>query len=272
MQKLYRFLPSLLLLSGAVAHAQTAGTVTFTANQTSATGSLVPVLTWSTTPVASSCVASGSWSGTKFASGSETLAAITANKSYTLTCTWNNGSVNLTWTKPTQNTDNSALTDLTGYKVVYGTSSSALSQQKAVNDAAAVSTSITSLTAGTWYFAVRAVNSKQAESDNSNVAQRTVASASAAKTLAITITPGTPPPPPPPPPTQTLKMTATSVYDVVWSNGVRNLGRVVGTAPIGTPCQSTIKVGTSYYKVNKSAVTITIQPRSTNVFAKCALS
>ena len=142
---------------------------------------------------------------------------------------------------------------------------------KDINDAAATSTSIASLTAGTWYFAVRAVNSKQAESDNSNVAQRSVTGASAAKTLAITITAGTPPPPPPPP-TTTLKMTATSVYDIVWSNGVRNLGRVVGTAPIGTPCQSTIKVGTSYYKVNKSAVKITTQPRSTNVVAKCALS
>src|SRR5678815_2204382 len=81
----FRALP--LLLLGTFAHAQTAGTITFTANKTSATGSLTPVLTWSTTPVASSCTASGAWSGTKFASGSQTLATITTSKSYTVSYT-----------------------------------------------------------------------------------------------------------------------------------------------------------------------------------------
>jgi hypothetical protein len=257
-------------LLGALAQAQTAGTVTLTANQITATGSLVPVLTWSTSPVASSCAASGGWSGTKFASGSETLATITASKSYTLTCTWNNGSASLTWTAPTQNTDNSTLADLAGFKVLYGTSASSLGQQKVISDAASRGTSVTALPGGTWYFAVRAVNSKQLESDNSNVAQKTVASASAAKTVDITIT-GTPPPPPP---TTTLKSVSTSIYDVLHNSaGGRILGRVIGTAPIGTPCQSSWRVGTtSYYKVNKTYVTIKIQPRSTNVVAKCAMS
>src|SRR3954462_14236068 len=113
-----------LMLLGGFAQAQTAGTVTLTANKTSAQGSLTPVLTWSTTPVASSCTASGAWSGTKFASGSETLPAITSNKSYTLTCTWGNGTAALTWTAPTKNSNGSTLTDLAGFKVVYGTSSS----------------------------------------------------------------------------------------------------------------------------------------------------
>src|SRR6478735_2287624 len=128
-----------LLALCAIAHAQTAGTVTFTANQTSATGSLVPVLTWSTSPVATSCTASGGWSGTKFASGSETLAKITANASYTLTCSWGNGSANVSWTIPTTNTDGSKLTDLKGFNVHYGTSQGALSQSQAVNSATATS-------------------------------------------------------------------------------------------------------------------------------------
>ena len=107
---------------GTLAQAQTAGTITFTAKQASATGSLAPVLTWSTTPVASSCTAGGAWSGTKFASGTETLATITASKSYTLTCVWGNGSASLNWTAPTKNTDGTSLTDLAGYKVVFGSS------------------------------------------------------------------------------------------------------------------------------------------------------
>src|SRR3954462_15892373 len=110
-----------LMLLGGFAQAQTAGTVTLTANKTSAQGSLAPVLTWSTTPVASSCTASGAWSGTNFASGRETLAAITASKSYTLTCAWGNGNAKLSWVAPKQNTDGSSLTNLKGFKIVYGT-------------------------------------------------------------------------------------------------------------------------------------------------------
>jgi len=119
-----------LLAFAAAAHAQTAGTISFSANKTSATGSLAPVLTWSTSPVASSCKASGGWSGTKFASGSETLPTITANASYTLTCYWGGGAADVTWTKPTKNTDGSTLTDLAGYKVHFGNSTSALTQTK----------------------------------------------------------------------------------------------------------------------------------------------
>ena len=63
-----------LFLAAGAAQAQTAGTVTLRANPTSATGSIVPVLTWSTNPVATSCTASGGWSGTKAASGTQTLA------------------------------------------------------------------------------------------------------------------------------------------------------------------------------------------------------
>ena len=258
-----------LLLLGAIAQAQTAGTITFTANQTSATGSLVPVLTWSTTPVASSCTASGAWSGTKFASGTQTLAAITSSKSYTLTCTWSNGTATVNWTAPTTNTDGTALTNLAGFKVVYGTSATALNQTQVVNDRNARSAVLPALTAGTWYFAVRAINTAQAESDNSNVGQKTIPGANASKTINITITAA---PPPPPPPTQTLKTTSTRVYDVRTQNGERVLGRQVGTIAIGKPCQSSYKVGTNYYRVTLSDVKITTTPRSSSVVARCAIS
>ena len=56
------------------------------------------------------------------------------------------------------------------------------------------STTISSLTPGTWYFAVRAVNTSGTESANSNVTTKAVTGASAARTVAITITPTTPPP------------------------------------------------------------------------------
>src|SRR5262245_27157385 len=152
-----------LMLLASLAQAQTAGTVTLTANRTSAQGSLVPVLTWSTSPVASSCRASGGWSGNKFASGSETLPTITTSQTYTLTCSWNGGSTTINWTAPTTNTDGSRITNLAGYRVLFGTSRSALNQSQAVNSATATSATIGSLTAGTWYFAVRSVNSAGTE-------------------------------------------------------------------------------------------------------------
>ncbi len=200
----YALLALFLILSATAANAQTAGTITFTANPTSGTGSVVPKLTWSTSPVASSCTASGGWSGTKFASGTETLAAITANKTYTLTCSWGNGTATINWTKPTTNTDGSPLTNLAGYKVLYGTSSSALTNVKQVNVPSATSTTIPALQTGTWYFSVRAFNTSQLESTNSNTAQKTITSASAAKNLTISVASAS-----------TLKTTSTSVYDVL---------------------------------------------------------
>jgi len=254
-----------LLAFAAAAHAQTAGTISFSANKTSATGSLVPVLTWSTSPVATSCTASGSWSGTKFASGSETLPTITANASYTLTCYWGGGSAKVSWAIPTKNTDGSTLSNLAGYKVRFGTSASALTQTQSVNSPSATSTTVPALSTGTWYFSVRAVNSNQVESGDSNVAQKTISSASAAKTVAITITPGTPPP------TKTLKTVGTTVYDVLYTAGTRQLGRQVGTVALGVACNPQYPTNTNYYPVLRSLVKFTRTSRSNTVVARCAL-
>ncbi|HKU90854.1 MAG TPA: hypothetical protein VJP84_13765 [Steroidobacteraceae bacterium] len=251
-----------LLLLGTLAQAQTAGTISFTANQTSATGSLTPKLTWSTTPVASSCTASGAWSGTKFASGSETLATITASKSYTLTCAWGNGTATINWAAPTQNTNGTRLTDLKGFKIVYGKSATSLTYSQSVNSATATNATVAALGSGTWYFAVRAVNNAGAESDNSAVVSRTINAATAAKTVNITInSTGT---------TDVWVTTSTAVYDVLMQNGVRVLGRQVGTVPLNTRCQTYYKVGTNYYKINETKIKVTTKPRSAQMVARCA--
>jgi hypothetical protein len=251
-----------LLLLASYSQAQTAGTVTLTASPTSATGSATPVLTWSTSPVASSCAASGAWSGTRFASGSQTQATITSSKSYTLTCAWGNGTATINWVAPTQNTDNSTLTNLKGFRVLYGTSASNLNLSQSVNSSTARSTTIAALGAGTWYFAVRAVNTSNVESDNSAVVSRTITAATAAKTVNVTITSST----------ATWKTISRRVYDVVIRDGVYAVGRQVGTAPLGTPCQTHYKVGADYYKVDASYVTKTLTPRSNTMIARCAKS
>jgi len=84
------------------------------------------------------------------------------------------GTATVNWTPPTTNTDGSALTDLAGYKVVYGRSATTLDQTVPTINLGITSFTVTALTSGQWYFAVRAVNAAGLESDLSNVASKTI--------------------------------------------------------------------------------------------------
>jgi Putative Ig domain len=84
------------------------------------------------------------------------------------------GAATLSWTPPTQNTDGTTLTNLAGYRIYYGTSSSALTQVVQVNTAGVSSYVIENLTPSTYYFAVRAYTSAGTESNNSNVVSKAV--------------------------------------------------------------------------------------------------
>ena len=80
-----------------VAAATSAPTVKLSANPESVSSGGSSTLTWSSTD-ATSCAASGGWSGTLATSGSKSTAAQTAAKSYTLTCTGAGGSTSDTLT------------------------------------------------------------------------------------------------------------------------------------------------------------------------------
>jgi hypothetical protein len=84
------------------------------------------------------------------------------------------GSATVSWTPPTQNTDSSALTNLKGYRVKYGTSASNLSLSVDLPTPGITSVMIESLSPGTWYFAVTAYNTSNVESDLSNVASKVI--------------------------------------------------------------------------------------------------
>lgn len=189
-----------LLALGAIAYAnradaQTAGTITFTAQATTGDGSVVPVLTWSTSPAATSCAASGDWTGAKAPAGTETLAAVTASKTYNLTCTWpGENSATLRWTAPTQNTDGSALTDLAGYRIYYGTSATALNQTISVTNAAALQRVVQPLVPGTWFFAMTAINARDVESVRTATVSKVISSATASRSVGITVNPRPSPP------------------------------------------------------------------------------
>jgi hypothetical protein len=84
-----------------------------------------------------------------------------------------NGSATVSWTPPTQNTDGTTLTNLSGYRILYGASSNNLN--RSAQAGAGVSTHvIEDLSQGTWYFVVKAHTSTGAESDASNMASKTI--------------------------------------------------------------------------------------------------
>lgn len=85
-----------------------------------------------------------------------------------------NGSATLSWTPPTQNVDGTALTNLAGYRVVYGRSSGNLDQTVQIASPGIASYTISGLTSGTWYFAVRAYSSSGTESSVSNSGSKTI--------------------------------------------------------------------------------------------------
>lgn len=84
------------------------------------------------------------------------------------------GSAALSWVAPTQNTDGSSLTDLAGYRIVYGTSASALNQTIELSNPSLTSYVVDQLAPGTWYFAVKAYTASGTESSLSNVASKTI--------------------------------------------------------------------------------------------------
>src|SRR5687768_17501016 len=84
------------------------------------------------------------------------------------------GNATISWSAPTQNTDGSALTNLAGYRIYFGTNSTSLSQSVQVGIGTQTYV-VENLARGTWYFSVKAYTSTGVESDNSNLASKTIA-------------------------------------------------------------------------------------------------
>lgn len=83
-----------------------------------------------------------------------------------------NGTATLNWTPPTQNTNGTAITNLAGYQINYGTSASALSQSLQIPNPSANTGTVSALTSGTWYFAVVSYNTDGSSSSLSSVVSK----------------------------------------------------------------------------------------------------
>jgi hypothetical protein len=85
-----------------------------------------------------------------------------------------NGTAELQWSAPSQNTDGTPLSDLAGFRVVYGRSQAALDQQVEIRNASVSTYTLQNLASGTWYFAVAAFTGSGAESDLSTIRSKSI--------------------------------------------------------------------------------------------------
>jgi hypothetical protein len=84
------------------------------------------------------------------------------------------GTATVSWVPPTQNTNGTALTNLAGFKIYYGTNSASLTQVAQVSSAGATDYVVSGLTSGTWYFAVTSYTSDGTESAKSAASSKTI--------------------------------------------------------------------------------------------------
>lgn len=146
----------------------------------SATDGGTPALLKWAIPGALSCTASGLWSGVKPASG-QNMVTPSATGKYVLTCAMpaGTGTALVRWDPVSQNTDNTPLTDLSGYKIYWGASASTLNKSVAVPASPTIYT-VEGLTPGPYVFGVTTLSgSSKAESVMSVTVSDTVVAAPA---------------------------------------------------------------------------------------------
>ena len=84
------------------------------------------------------------------------------------------GSVSLSWQPPTQREDGSALTDLAGYRLLYGRQPGVYTDEVRIRNPGITRYVVDDLAAGTWYFVMTAFDADGLESDFSEEAVRSV--------------------------------------------------------------------------------------------------
>lgn len=242
---------------------------TFTVSPSTGASPLTVTISWDVALTGGACSASGSWTGTKPLTGSQTVTNLTANAAYTLTCTRTapaSTSARLSWTAPATNTDNSPLTNLAGYRVVWGTSATALVNTVQIPNASATTYEVTGLKPGSYYFAVKAYSSTGAESTNSNVATKTITTGTlethtATRAVIVTATPN-------PPTGLTVAEETAYRLNQGWD---RLSAQRIGVVPLGTKCDQT-QQALALHRVPRAAVKLDpLMARPNVVLAKCSV-
>lgn len=257
-------------------------TTCFVASKTTGESPLATTLTWNVVG-ASSCTAGSTpgWTGVVPVSGTRNLTGVARTMTLTLDCVApaTAGKMRLSWTPPTQNTDGSALTDLGGYVISYGTAAGSLTQTVNLAVPAANTFDVTGLAAGTWFATVSAATTGCFPS--STVTCRTSLPSSTVS-RAVTTTPGgnlpqlsilLEPYTVPKPPTSVTATDATAFEIKPNSTGTLVATRV-GFVRVGTRCydEQRIAAGVTYNGVPIELVDLVNWPSATvlrEAWAKC---
>lgn len=141
-------------------------------------------LTWSSQD-AYACQASGGWSGSRSASGSEVIGPIAASTTFVLTCTGTGGNtvqmvsvgalgeVSISWVPPSENVDGTPLTDLASYRIYYGSMSRSYTDSIDIQDPTATSHAF-AVASGDYYVTMTALDQNGNESAYANEIVRSV--------------------------------------------------------------------------------------------------
>jgi hypothetical protein len=216
---------------------------------------------------ATSCFASGAWSGSKPMNGTQAV-TVSAAASYSLTCHASDAVNTISWTPPTKNEDGSTLTNLDSYGLYRGVGATASpTKLKTVTGAGTASTTDTGLATGTYRYAVTAINADGVESALSTVVSTNAVASTDTESVAFAVQAV------PNPPTG-VAVTNAVAYEIRQnSKGVWVASRI-GVLPEGSVCSAETREvgGVTYHRVDPGSVDLVnwpnvIPPR--DVFAKC---
>lgn len=85
-----------------------------------------------------------------------------------------NGSATLSWQPPTQRTDGSSLSNLAGYRILFGQAPGSYTDEVRLDNPGLTSYVVENLAEGTWYFVMTAFDSTGTESNATNAVSKTI--------------------------------------------------------------------------------------------------
>jgi hypothetical protein len=221
---------------------------------------------WSVTG-ATSCFASGAWTGSKPVTGTQAV-TVSAAATYSLTCHASDAVNTVSWTPPTKNDDGTTLTNLDSYGLYRGVGATTPTKLKTVPGAGVTSTTDSGLATGTYRYAVSAINADGVESILSTVVSTNATASTDTESVAFAVQAV------PNPPTGVTVTNAVAYEIRLNSQGVLVASRI-GLISQGSICtQETREVdGVTYNRVDPSSVDLINWPAQTppkDVFARCA--
>jgi len=120
------------------------------------------------------CACGGGNGGAGATDATETAQSKGGTRGAPTTTTTVDNTATLDWSVPQTNADGSALSDLAGFRIYYGTASGNYTQTVTVSDAATLTYTIQNLSAGTYYMVVKAFDTSNNESTASVEVSKTI--------------------------------------------------------------------------------------------------